>query len=197
MQKAQLTLTIALLTMLSACNSEPPRTDQNEPEPAEPSPEPVETVSILRPDVEAELEPEPEERLKDLTITIGFPAGGSDLDEEAIAALEQVLASEQLAKGLPITLGAHSDAAGSDQVNQRAAEARGLAVAEWLIEKGVDPDRINVVVFGEQNPIEPNAQPDGTPDEAGRAANRRVEIKVPAMPVTGSATDAAEEEGPK
>lgn len=207
MQKAQLTLSIALLTVLVGCNTEPGKPAQPEPsapETATPetgagetSPDAAETVSILRPDVEAELETTPEASLENFTITIGFPDAGSDLDGEAIAALEQVIASEQIAKGLPITLGAHSDAAGSDQANEKAAEARGLAVAQWLIEQGVDPERINLVVFGEQNPVEPNAMPDGSPNEAGRAANRRVEITVPAMSLTVSATDAAEEQEPK
>ena len=70
------------------------------------------------------------------------------------------------------------DAGGSDEINARASEARGLAVAEWMIERGVDPNRIDVIVFGEQNPIEPNALPDGSPNEEGRALNRRVEVLI-------------------
>jgi OOP family OmpA-OmpF porin len=66
----------------------------------------------------------------------------------------------------------------------RAGLERAEAVRDWLIEMGVAEDRSEVLTFGEQNPIEPNALPDGTPNEEGRAANRRVEILItaPAQP---------------
>ena len=35
-----------------------------------------------------------------------------------------------------------------------------------------------VVAMGEQNPARPNAKPDGTPDEEGRAFNRRVDVSI-------------------
>ncbi len=173
----------ALMVGISACASE---SEPVEDAPVDPAADPVpeenteegETVSILRPDVEAEQEPLEEPPLEQLDVTIGFPNGGDEIDGAALAALQEVLASEQMALGGPILLGAHSDSAGSDTANADAAEARGLAVAAWLIEKGVDEDRIQVIVFGEQNPIEPNALPDGDPNEAGRALNRRVEVSV-------------------
>lgn len=138
----------------------------------------VEEVSILRPDVEAETQQQAEPSTESYTATIGFPDGGDELDADALAALEQVAASEQFAGSAAIILRAHSDSAGSDTVNERASEARGLAVAEWLIAAGADPRRIDVIVFGEQNPLETNALPDGAPNEAGRAANRRVEVSI-------------------
>jgi OOP family OmpA-OmpF porin len=49
----------------------------------------------------------------------------------------------------------------------------------------VAEDRIEIVAFGEQNPVAPNALPDGTPNDEGRAKNRRVEIRVaPPNPAT-------------
>jgi len=80
-----------------------------------------------------------------------------------------------------LTLGAHSDTGGNDKANIDASESRGLAVAAWLIERGIAEERISVIAFGEQNPIEPNALPDGSTNEAGRAANRRVEMVVDAV----------------
>jgi OOP family OmpA-OmpF porin len=174
-----LALTGALIA-LSACDV---KQDQgagtSDPEAgATPSDEPSEAVSILRPDVEAEQELAIGTPLEPLNMTIGFPEGGSELDEAALAGLREVLASDQIALGGPIVLRAHSDAGGSDAVNSRTSEARGLAVAEWLVEAGIDSTRIDVIVFGEQNPVEPNALPDGSPNEEGRALNRRVEILI-------------------
>ena len=180
MQFRTLITLLAATSILSACQTE----TSEEPAPvvpeaegeASPEPEPTATVSILRPEVEQP--PEPAPALEPLNVTIGFPQGGADLDDDAITSLEEALTSDQMAQGGPIILRAHSDSAGSDQANERAAEARGLAVAQWLVENGIEPDRIDVIVFGEQNPVEPNANPDGSPNEAGRAANRRVDIRV-------------------
>ncbi len=176
-------LSLATLLALAACT-------QPQDAPAEPpEPEPVakgdgadetDTVSILRPEIDPpEAEPTPEP-LGPFKTTIGFPDGGKKLNANAVAALEAALASDQLDLGLPITLSAHSDSAGTDTLNLDVSEERGLAVAQWLIDKGVDPDRITVVAFGEQNPIEPNALPDGSPNERGRSINRRVEIEIAA-----------------
>jgi len=140
-------------------------------------------TSILRPDIEVietenivPLAPEP---LEPLEVTIGFPEGGSQLDEEAREALEGAVGSEQMQAGGMIVLRGHSDAGGSDAANMRVSRARARRVQEWLVENGgVDRERIEVIAFGEQNPVRPNALPDGTPNEEGRARNRRVEMIV-------------------
>lgn len=202
-------LFLTALATLAACStqSEEPATAPDNGSPsadATPSTDPAisEQISILRPDVEPP-EPEPvptSAPLGALTATIVFPDGGSELDARAIAKLEEVLASEQLTLGGPITLRAHSDSAGSDAANIKASEKRGLAVAEWLTDRGVAADRITVVAFGEQNPVEPNALPDGTPNAAGRSANRRVEIEIPSLTAEPTAPEdapAAAENSPR
>ncbi|QUL37440.1 OmpA family protein [Erythrobacter sp. JK5] len=185
MKRVAMILALSAIGTLTACGSGSGTRDAAD-DGAEATPSPEEPVSILRQDIEQPEAPAPQ--LEPLNTTIGFPEGGSELDAKAIAALETVLASEQLATGAPIVLRAHSDAGGSDDANARASQARGLAVAGWLIDKGVSDDRIDVIVFGEQNPIQPNALPDGSPNEAGRAANRRVEIVIsPPVAKGGSA----------
>lgn len=155
---------------LSACSNDAPTPDPT------PTPTGGETpVSILRPDVEQP--PQIDEMMK-LETRISFADGGSDLSEEALAELATVRESPQLAEGGPIELRGHSDAGGSDDANMRASTARAEAVKEWLVEMGVAEDRITIIAFGEQNPVEPNALPDGSPNEKGRAANRRVDVTV-------------------
>ena len=66
----------------------------------------------------------------------------------------------------------HTDSVGSDAYNQQLSEQRAQAVANYLVSRGVDPARIATRGHGESMPIADNAT------EAGRAANRRVEIKV-------------------
>lgn len=163
---------------LAACNNDAPAPDPT------PTPTGGETpVSILRPDVEQP--PQVDEMMK-LETRISFADGGSELSEEALAELATVRQSPQLAEGGPIELRGHSDAGGSDDANMRASTARAEAVKDWLVEMGVAEDRITIIAFGEQNPVEPNALPDGTPNEKGRAANRRVDVTV-RLPVKADA----------
>ncbi|QYJ07207.1 OmpA family protein [Qipengyuania flava] len=172
--------TLALPLALAACDREtaaPP-----------PSGEEGETRSIFRP----EFQVEPIEALQStasLETRILFPEG-SELTEQALAELATVVASPQARAGGPITLAGHSDSGGSDEVNMRASLERAEAVRDWMIANGVGEERITLIAFGEQNPAAPNALPDGTPNEEGRAANRRVEITV------GSDAPAQEEREP-
>lgn len=180
-------MALAGLAALSACQTETETPASDEPgddtpaQEASPSPQTSEPVSILRPEVDQESVPM---ALEPVEVTIGFPEGGSELDEAALTDLQKLTVSPLVERGGPIVLGGHSDTAGSDSVNLRAGRARAEAVRDWLVEKGIAKDRIEVVTFGEQNPVEPNALPDGSPNEQGRAANRRVEITVipPAEP---------------
>ncbi len=110
--------------------------------------------------------------------TIPFSEGGSDLTPAAETALEGVLASEAISEGWPIILRGHSDSGGNDQANMRVSRARAETVAAWLVERGINDARIEVIAFGEQNPIAPNALPDGSANEPGRRQNRRVEVEI-------------------
>ncbi|WP_210357176.1 OmpA family protein [Sphingomonas beigongshangi] len=65
-----------------------------------------------------------------------------------------------------------TDSTGSDAYNQQLSERRATAVADYLASRGVQPARIGTRGFGESNPVASNET------EAGRAANRRVEIKI-------------------
>jgi OOP family OmpA-OmpF porin len=51
-------------------------------------------------------------------------------------------------------------------------------VATWLVKHGVDKERITIIALGEQRPIASNAHLGGTPDEEGRAKNRRVTVTI-------------------
>ncbi|MEE4205767.1 MAG: OmpA family protein [Erythrobacter sp.] len=177
---------LALAVSLAACQD---RTeDAEDPQPAttkelaadpdaEDDPAPV---SILRPGIAP---PElPEVPLEPLEVVIGFPESSMELDADAVAVLEGVLDSEQVATGAPIVLRSHTDSEGSDKGNMRASEKRGALVKEWLVGEGIAPERIRVIAFGEQNPIAPNALPDGSPNPQGRARNRRVEVAVVPVP---------------
>jgi OmpA-OmpF porin, OOP family len=162
----------ALLFALAGCERQQAPA---EPAASEPAPQPT---SIMRDDLDDSVLPPPEPQLAPLDARISFSDGGAELSESAMAELASILRSPQIAEGGAIELRAHSDSAGSDEANLRASGRRGEAVRDYLVENGVAPERITIIAFGEQNPLQPNARTDGTPNEPGRAANRRVDLHV-------------------
>jgi outer membrane protein OmpA-like peptidoglycan-associated protein len=70
----------------------------------------------------------------------------------------------------------HTDSTGSDAYNQTLSENRARVVADYLVSRGVNQARIRSTGFGKTQPVASNDTPEG------RAANRRVEIKI--VPVT-------------
>jgi OOP family OmpA-OmpF porin len=66
----------------------------------------------------------------------------------------------------------HTDSVGSDAYNDKLSIRRAEAVKAYLVEKGVEPNRIYTEGKGEKQPVADNKT------AAGRAKNRRVEIEV-------------------
>jgi len=174
--------TTAVLALAGCDRREPPP-------PPEPTPEASPTqASIIRPEIEVE-RPEPE--LEPLEASVTFAEAGGELSAAALEDLKTILESPQMAEGGAIVLRGHTDSTGDDEANLRVSGRRAEMVRDWLVEQGVAEERITVIALGEQRPIAPNAKLDGSPDEAGRAANRRVDVAI-ALP--GAVTDEAEED---
>ena len=72
----------------------------------------------------------------------------------------------------------HTDGRGTEVYNQALSERRCKAAAEYLLEKGLAPERIIMRGYSELVPIAPNTTPSGEDDPAGRAKNRRVDVVV-------------------
>ncbi len=120
----------------------------------------------------------PAPTLPPLEMTLSFADGTAELTQAVSAELATIVDSPQVAAGGPIILRGHSDSGGDDESNLQSSRERAEAVRDFLVGSGIEEERIEIIAFGEQNPVEPNALPDGTPNEAGRAANRRVEVTV-------------------
>lgn len=169
MKATQLTpaLMAVSLLALSAC-------DRAEPEPVQ-TPDPAEPVSIFRPEAEV---PVVEAPLAPLQASVSFASGGDDLSDAAKAQLATMLQSPQMQQGGSVILRGHTDSAGYDEANLRASKRRAETVQTYLTENGVAEGRIKVIALGEMRPVAPNAKLDGSPDEVGRAANRRVDVTI-------------------
>lgn len=71
-----------------------------------------------------------------------------------------------------LTVVGHTDNVGTAAYNQRLSERRAVSVAEYFASRRVDALRLATAGKGEAEPVETNAT------DAGRRANRRVEIYV-------------------
>jgi OOP family OmpA-OmpF porin len=69
-------------------------------------------------------------------------------------------------------IGGHADSTGSEAINFKISNKRANAVRDYLVKKGVNASSLSVKGFGEAFPTDSNKT------RAGKAKNRRVEIKV-------------------
>ncbi len=101
---------------------------------------------------------------------ITFESGSDRLTPGAVAILRRVRSVMHLNDALRLGVWGHTDDVGGEALNVTLSERRAEAVRQWLIEAGVDGQRISTRGFGPLRPIAPNDTP------AGRAENRRVEL---------------------
>ncbi|MEE4379142.1 MAG: OmpA family protein [Candidatus Competibacteraceae bacterium] len=119
------------------------------------------------------------------TITLGadafFDFDKATLKPEGRAKLDELAADMRRVESVSaLTVVGHTDSKGSESYNQRLSQRRAAAVADYLVQRGVDPAILTAFGEGESNPIAPNTTPDGRDNPAGRAQNRRVEVTVEA-----------------
>jgi outer membrane protein OmpA-like peptidoglycan-associated protein len=95
-----------------------------------------------------------------------------------------------------VTIEGFTDSKGGKSFNMQLSQARADAVRDWLVKNGQLPStNITAKGLGEDNPVAPNTNTDGSDNPSGRALNRRVSIIVeeppaatPIATVTPSAT---------
>lgn len=97
-----------------------------------------------------------------------FAVGQSELKPSILPVLDEV--SRNLEQDVRVTIVGHTDSSGSAATNDPLSMDRAEAVREYLVNHGVQRGRLLVEGRGARAPLASNAT------EAGRAANRRVEI---------------------
>jgi OmpA-OmpF porin, OOP family len=103
---------------------------------------------------------------------ISFEFGKSTLRDESFGELDRIGLTMTQNSKLVIELGGHTDNIGSDAANLKLSQDRADAVREYLIGKGIEPDRVASKGYGESRPLVTNETPEG------QAANRRVEFTI-------------------
>ena len=119
-----------------------------------------------------ELSDKDKEDLKSYAKSILFNSGKSSFKNETIPVLEAMNAIFKKYPRSKFTIEGHTDSSGSAKNNQLLSERRANAVRDWLISNGIAADRLTASGFGEDKPIDTNKT------RAGRANNRRVEVKL-------------------
>lgn len=103
---------------------------------------------------------------------IYFELNSAEIMESSYDAVNRVVNLMNFNPNLQIELSAHTDDQGSDAYNNRLSQKRGESVKNYIVMKGIAPERIQAIGYGKTRPLVPNDS------EENRAINRRVECKV-------------------
>jgi len=101
---------------------------------------------------------------------IEFDTGRSSLRAESFATLDEAAKLFTQYRDLRLRISVHTDNQGQSADNRALSGRRANALRDYLIDRGIDAGRIEARGAGQDEPIASNA------DDAGRAANRRVEF---------------------
>lgn len=115
-----------------------------------------------------------EMKAKDLAVPLNnlfFETAKYDIKPESFPELNG-LAEWVLENKLAIEVSGHTDTVGEAADNLQLSDNRAKAVREYLIGRGLTPDRIQSKGYGETKPVASNMT------DEGRAQNRRVEIRI-------------------
>lgn len=77
-----------------------------------------------------------------------------------------------------IEISSHTDSIDTEEFNLRLSQDRAQSVVDYLISKGIEPQRLVAKGYGKNFPIAPNSKPDGSDNPEGRQKNRRTEFKL-------------------
>ena len=110
--------------------------------------------------------------LEKATLHFNFEFNSTNLDKETTDYLDELAQALTDNPELKIKLVGHTDNVGSEKFNQRLSINRAQTLKEYLVEKGVDGDRITADGKGMKEPLNDNES------EEDRAKNRRVELTI-------------------
>jgi len=99
-----------------------------------------------------------------------FEFDRADIKPESEVELLEVVRLLQAHPKWKVEVQGHTDSVGTAMYNQQLSQRRAEAVRQFLIQRGIKPERIQARGYGSSRPIAPNTT------EEGRALNRRTEI---------------------
>src|SRR5687768_1534560 len=165
---AVIVLALAAGLALSGCRKRQPETENVE------RTLPPETV-VDQPDTGEEMRDAEEEAMRERAMAsiqapIYFDFDRSELKTEAREVLNQKAEAMRQYPDIRIRIEGHCDERGTVEYNLALGERRAEAARAYLIDLGIDPDRMTTVSYGEERPAVPES------NEAAWAQNRRDEF---------------------
>lgn len=112
-----------------------------------------------------------ESKLKSFSDYIEFETNKYVIKPRSYQRLNDIIKLMQEYPDARFAIEGHTDNVGSKTNNQVLSESRAYALRQYLVDKGIDPERLTFKGYGETRPRATNSTPEG------RAQNRRVEIR--------------------
>lgn len=103
---------------------------------------------------------------------INFELNSAEITASSGPSLNRVAKALQAQQNFNVEIAGHTDSTGSASYNENLSDQRAKSVRQYLIEQGIDADRLTARGYGELEPIASNE------NQSGRAMNRRVEFRV-------------------
>ena len=102
---------------------------------------------------------------------VNFEIGTASLTDDSHAILDSIINILKQFPDLKLEVAGHTDDTGSAARNTSLSASRAASVKTYLAEHGIQEERIDSKGYGSDEPIASNTT------DAGRAANRRVELR--------------------
>ncbi len=109
---------------------------------------------------------------------IYFDLDKYDIKPEAARELDKLVELLNDNPEIKIEMSSHTDSIASREYNITLSQRRAESTVNYLVKKGIDPQRLVAKGYGEDRPIARNTNPDGTDNPDGRQRNRRTEFKI-------------------
>jgi outer membrane protein OmpA-like peptidoglycan-associated protein len=111
-------------------------------------------------------------KLNEYSRTVLFDSGKYNFKDEHYSTLVSIT---KILKEYPYSMfivEGNADSEGTNEMNQTLSENRAMAVRNYLVENGIQADRLQTIGFGETKPVSTNRT------ARGKAQNRRVEFSL-------------------
>lgn len=149
----------------------PPRPPTPPPKPPTPPPKPP--VAPPQPPPKPPVDPglvKVKQRIE--LVLIRFPYDKIVLSPEGMEKLDEIAADLKKYPGIKLALEGHADSSGTASYNSILSQRRAESCRDYLVKKGIAPNRLSLSAVGEMKPIA------GNDTHGGRIQNRRVSFKV-------------------